>query len=149
MRLTIWNFLGMCLIVMWVSTWLLASITLGIASVIFSILLLIGWGLTAFTRESCVNCEHDAGDHDEKKGCSKCNCVINVVGDVEDDEDFALEILKERYAKGEISLGEFVAKTKNKEPEEDETPIQILKERYAKGEISKEEFENMKKELEK
>jgi len=54
------------------------------------------------------------------------------------------EELEDEYEKGKISLGEFVAKTKN---EEDDS-LEILKKRYAKGEISKEEFENMKKDLE-
>ena len=60
------------------------------------------------------------------------------------DDDYEEE-LEDKYEKGKISLGEFVAKTKN---EEEDDSLEILKKRYAKGEISKEEFENMKKDLE-
>jgi len=59
--------------------------------------------------------------------------------------DSSEEELEDEYEKGKISLGEFVAKTKN---EEEDDSLEILKKRYAKGEISKEEFENMKKDLE-
>ena len=74
--------------------------------------------------------------------------ILIIVGSVVPGKKKEVESnLEERYAKGELTKGEFESKKSDIEPKKDETHIQILKERYAKGEITKEEFEKMKKDL--
>ena len=82
-------------------------------------------------------------------GVGLIGIILIVVGSVTSGKKEEDELQREeRYAKGEITKGEFESKKSNREPKKDETHIQILKGRYAKGEITKEEFENMKKDLE-
>ena len=58
-----------------------------------------------------------------------------------------IEIVKERYAKGEISKEEYDEKKKGLTSEHGDWVLDMLKARYAKGDIGKEEFEQIKKDL--
>ena len=65
------------------------------------------------------------------------------------EKDDYLNILKKRYANGEITKAKFdEAMEKEKLEEKDESPLDILKQRYSRLEITRDEFEAMKKDLE-
>ena len=68
-----------------------------------------------------------------------------------DDKETPLEILKKRYARGEIDKEEFEQRKSNlgsyMEPDKNETVLEILERRYALGEIDKDELEQKKKDL--
>lgn len=68
-----------------------------------------------------------------------------------DDKETSIEILKKRYARGEIDKEEFEQRKSNLdslvEPDKNETALEILERRYALGEIDKEELEQKKKDL--
>jgi len=66
-------------------------------------------------------------------------------------EQTPLEILKKRYAKGEINKDAFEQRKKNLdsfiESDKNETALEILERRYALGEIDENELEQKKKDL--
>lgn len=64
-------------------------------------------------------------------------------------DDRGLAILKERYAKGELTKEQFDQMKRDLVPSHgsNDRTLAILKERYAKGELTKEQFDQMKQDL--
>ena len=83
----------------------------------------------------------------------------SILEDTEPDSSNAMDILKERYAKGELTSDQFKVmsedlKNVSRNIWEDVEPdslnaLGILKERYAKGELTSEQFRTMREDLKK